>query len=224
MPGTNTRDEKILEHLGRYRISLRPILERLFFDGRTSGNVIQRLLKSGRIHSREGLPNRIRYYQLTMSEARKRSIPVGRSEPYAAQALNVHLGVLWLCCVEKANCHRVEEKALKDRFEQTLRGPLCIERDGDSHKMLHVRVATADTEDTNLLRSLRGDINDALDRPDLAKPMTAGQFAFVVLVDTLARKRSLSKTLAEHELSELADIQIHFAPSHETLAQALREL
>lgn len=221
----NIRDEKILEHLGRYRISLRPILERLFFEGRTSGNVMQRLLKAGRVHSREGLPNRIRYYQLSASEARKRSVPTGRTEPFAAQALNVHLGVLWFCCIEKPSCHRIEEKTLKGQFEKPPRGPLCVERSSDgSHRLWHIRVATADTEDTNLVRALRTDITDAVANRELVDPITSGQFGFVVLVDTEARKHALANSLADNESLTPASIEVHFAPSHETLPVALKNL
>lgn len=64
MADTPTRDDRILDRIGLSSISLRPIIERLFFEGKNCGNVIRRLTKQGKIVSRPGLPSRIRYYQL----------------------------------------------------------------------------------------------------------------------------------------------------------------
>ena len=35
------RDEKVLRHIGLYRLSLRTIISRLFFAGKDPGNVLQ---------------------------------------------------------------------------------------------------------------------------------------------------------------------------------------
>ena len=224
MRKANERDELILEHLGRYRISLRQILERLFFDGKNAGNVIQRMLKNDTVHSRSGLPNRIRYYQLSALSAGKRSIPKNRCEPFAAQALNVHLAVLWHCCATDNKRHRVEEKLLSKQFENYPRGPHCVEDTDDGHKLSHVRVCTPETEETNLIRRLREDVYDAYENKELIDPLRSGQYGYVVLVETKSRIKSIRRALEAHEFTKDADIQVDFAPSHQTLHQALKEL
>ena len=68
------RDAKILNHIGRYRLTLRPVLDRNFFstDSSGCGNVLARLIRRGYIQPRIGLPKRRRYYQLTSRGAEGR--------------------------------------------------------------------------------------------------------------------------------------------------------
>lgn len=224
MKTATERDQLITEHIGRYRISLRHIIEQLFFDGKNAGNVIQRMIKNEVLHSRTGLPNRLRYYQLTTTEARNQSVPVNRCKPFAAQALNVHLGILWYCCAYETKRHRIETKVLKGQFENYPRGPHCVEKTEEGHKLSHIRICTAETEETNLIRRLREDVRDAYEHKELIDPIRAGQYGFVVLVETKSRIKSLKRSLAQQDFAEDADIEVAFAPSHQTLHQALKEI
>ena len=47
-PGGRARDERILAHVGLYHVSLRPLVERLFFAGHDARNVLGRLRAEGR--------------------------------------------------------------------------------------------------------------------------------------------------------------------------------
>ena len=55
------REDNILDHIGRYRITLRAVLERLFFEGASCNNVVQRLVRQGKIRAREkGLAGKLK--------------------------------------------------------------------------------------------------------------------------------------------------------------------
>ena len=47
----NERDDQILNHIGRYTVSIRAVIERLFFAGKDSDHVINRLLTEERIQA-----------------------------------------------------------------------------------------------------------------------------------------------------------------------------
>jgi len=59
------RDEQILRHIARHRLSIRPVLQQLFFKSSdAAGNVINRLVRAGMLESSK-LPGGHSYYQLT---------------------------------------------------------------------------------------------------------------------------------------------------------------
>ena len=220
-----SRDDRLMDHLGLYRISLRPIVERLFFDGKNSGNVIQRLLNQKRIQSRSGLPRRMRYYQLSAAEAKTRGFPVGRTEPFGSQALNTHLGVLWFCCAGETRRHLVEPDDLQRQFGEGLpSGPHAVEQDYAMHRLWRLRVAAAEAEDNSLIRWLRKEMAALSRHSQLATPLRTRQYAFMLLVDTKTRVPALEQSILEAGLTEDALIQVEFAPSHLTLAEAVKQL
>ena len=67
-----TRDEGILRHIALYRVSIRAVIERLFFEGRSCDDVISRLVNTEKVLTVQRLPNRISYYRLSLSAARAR--------------------------------------------------------------------------------------------------------------------------------------------------------
>ena len=222
MTESRTRDDRILDHIGLYRLSIRPIIERLFFDEKNCGNVIQRLLDQNRIQSREGLPRRMRYYQLSPNEAKSRGIPVHRTQPFGSQALNHHLAVLWFCNMGSQPRHLLEKQEQEKRFPEDLpAGAYCIERSPDGHRLYRFKIGSSDTDDTSLIRWLRHEITASSKSEALMQPMKTRQFGFGVLVDTTTRVTALQQTIEESSLAEDAFIFVEFAPSHLTLHTAL---
>src|SRR5262245_10225017 len=59
------RDKKILWHIGLHGVSIREVVEHLFFDGKSSGNVMQRLRNDGLIEDAARLPGNFTCYSLT---------------------------------------------------------------------------------------------------------------------------------------------------------------
>ena len=109
------RDQKILDHIGRYRMTLRPVLDRLFFADESSGcgNVLKRLIDAGLVTARDGLPSKRRYYQLTAKGAEGR-VPLGRTKPMRAQSLRSAIAILWFCTMGDSPRTRIESWELRD--------------------------------------------------------------------------------------------------------------
>jgi hypothetical protein len=55
------RDEKILKHIARYGVSIRAIIEKLFFEDGTCDHVLNRLIKEKRIASEPSIPGGLCY-------------------------------------------------------------------------------------------------------------------------------------------------------------------
>src|SRR4051794_24289141 len=129
----NDRDDRIIRHIAKYGLSIRPVIEKLFFDGGTSDHVISRLIKERRIASYAGIPGGLCYYQLTLSEARARGVPEHRSRPKKGTALREALQVLWFCCMTEKNRNRLERKRVGELFGNGNGGgkPHCAEAEGD---------------------------------------------------------------------------------------------
>jgi hypothetical protein len=112
----NERDELILKHIGKYGLSVRVVIEKLFFGGATSDHVLSRLLKEGRIVGAAGIPGGLSYYRLSLSEARARGVPEHRARPKKGAALRQALQVLWFCCMSDKNRNRLERKKVGETF------------------------------------------------------------------------------------------------------------
>ncbi|MEM9410049.1 MAG: hypothetical protein AAGA30_02980, partial [Planctomycetota bacterium] len=120
--------------------------------------------------------------------------------------------------------HRVEEKVLAKKFTNSPKGAHCVEKTDKGHKLTHIRICTPETDETNLIRRLRQDVADAYENKELIDPLRSGQYGYVVLVETESRITSIERNLQVQAFTQDADIQVAFAPSHQTLHQALKEL
>ena len=222
---SRTRDDRILDHIGLYSLSLRPVLERLFFNGKNCGNVVQRLTKQGKIVSRPGLPSRVRYYQLTASEATARAFPQHRTEPLGTQAINKHLAILWHCCLADGTRHRIERGDVKSNVSEHLPpGDYAVEQFEGNHRIVRLRIASSDAEDSSIVRWVRGEVGKAAKHPHLSRLQRSGQVAYVLLADTKTRIPSLQRSLEDSGLLEQSTVVVAFAPSPQTLPVALRNL
>jgi hypothetical protein len=219
------RDELILNHIGVYRLSFRKVLERMFFDGRNCGNVVQRLLDAGRIQSRGGLPNRVSYYQLTPSETIARGLPVVRSRPLKSQASLHHMGVLWFCCMSAARRVRMEPEELEKfdaGFPLMPQAAHCIEG-GSSPRIYRVEVVGPNTGVTGLINRLNARIHEALKHHILNQWVRTRRYAFAILAESGQRRKLIEAALARRSVHKLAHIVVEYAPGHRTISEALNE-
>lgn len=219
------RDDRILTHIGLYQISLRSVIEEVFFDGGNCGNVLQRLLESKRIQARDGLPGRLSYYQLTRTEAPRYGFPESRARALQNQALHTSLAVLWFCNMAASKRHRLEQSEVERIFPE--KAPVaihCIERNSDSHRLFRVKVTDPATEDTTLIRSLRKVVSETAAMPGLRLWLETGRYSFAVLTETPTRVQRIQQIIATDEfLSSSAQFLVETAPGARTLNQVLHD-
>lgn len=195
----NERDEKILRHIGKYGVSVRAVIEKLYFDGATSDHVIARLIGEKRIAAAAGIPGGLSSYRLTLSEARARGIPEHRARPKRGAALRVAIQVLWFCCMTGKNRNRLERKKLREVFGCGIGDgkPHCAQSEGERSIIYRIYAPGPNSRDEYLLKCLSSDYEKALERPELKSWIESKAFGFAVLVETLERKERLRRLISK---------------------------
>jgi hypothetical protein len=219
-----SRDDDMLDHIGLYRISLRSVLERLFFDGGNCGNVIQRLIKQRRIQSMAGLPGSLAYYQLTLGEARRRNVPQDRGRAFGPGALATHLAILWFCCVTSSPRRRLEGAELRDLFGRIPSGCPHVGQGGSKPCVYRVHVVSSRTRPADIIKRLRVEIDNATRDPRLHPWIAGERYAFAVLTDTQARADALDRAIRRAELDRRARVHCQKVPSPLTVQAAIQRL
>lgn len=230
------KDERIIKHIGLYRLSLRVVLTKLFFDGNEDacGNAIQRLLNEERIQFVKGLSGGFSYYRLTGKEAAAQVLQ-GRERELGDRALPDALSVLWFCCMGKKPRHRLEraniERLLGDQFAKTVH---CIEKGSDGEKTRIYRVFTP-APDTKLSYVVGNQITKHLELA-MTLPPAAGEqigpaemiqtraYAVAVIVDNKSRREKLDELIDRKGLRKDARIIVEIAPTPMNLAQAIERI
>src|SRR5437763_1322552 len=109
-------DEKILNHIGKYGLSLRAVIEERFLEGGTCDHIVNRLVKEKRIVSVSGIPGGLSYYRLSLTEARARGVPEHRARPKKGAALRQAIQVLCFCCMSHTPRNKLERKQVAENF------------------------------------------------------------------------------------------------------------
>ena len=215
------KDDEILRHIGRYRLSIRPVMDRVFFPDVASGcrNAIDRLHQQGLVRSRR-LVGPHRYYQLTPRGAEGR-VSVYRTEPLRAQAIQNSLGVLWFCFMSERLRRRLETLELAGTFEDPPGGLHCTEA-GDEPCLYRVRVLSRKTRVATLLPDLREYIRKAGEKPSskLAVWLRSRHYGFAVLAER-GRIEQVNMAIDRTRLGAYARIIVEEVPGPQSIGETL---
>jgi hypothetical protein len=218
------RDEKILTHVGLYRLSFRAVLSDMYFDGRTPANVLGRLMQQGRIRARSGLPERLSYYQLTPAEARRRGLPEARARPLGGQALQTHIGVLWFCWRSPdAYRRRLDRQELRKHLDlECDNAPHCIQG-GEEPVVWRIHVTGQRSNDATLVKHLVARLDGCPENSTIGSWIAAGRYAIAILAESEGRRLRLKEMIRRHGLKTRTRTTVEYAPSPQSLALAFRE-
>ena len=191
------RDDQILKHLGKYGLSIRAVIEKLFCNGATCDHVVNRLIREGRVVSDASIPGGLCYYRLSLSEARARSVPEHRSRPKKGAALRLALQVLWFCCMTDKKRNRPERRKVATTFGngQGSGKPHCAEAEGENSIVYRIYAPGPNSRDDYMLKSLVSDYEKALEHPEIRGWIESRAFGFAVLVETPQRAERLKRMI-----------------------------
>jgi hypothetical protein len=118
------RDEAILEHVHRYRISTIEVLHRLFWEPGTTLNAVSQVLGRLDAHLQTApLVGPRRYYLLTPEAAREFGEEEEFARPLGATSLARHYAMLELCCLSDERREHITPRELREGFPRfNLRG------------------------------------------------------------------------------------------------------
>ncbi len=218
------RDEKIKNHIGKYGLSTRAVIEKEFFDGATCDHVMNRLVRERCIASIAGIPGGLNYYQLSIQEVRSRSLPEHRARRKRSAALRQALQVLWFCCMSEKKRNKLDRKKVTEIFGKGSGSgkPHCAEADGEQSIIYRLYAPGPNSRDDYLLKCLKSDTEKGMKRPELRSWIEAQSFAFAVLVETPERKERLKRLISK---TGPYQVRIHIAvvPGLSNLGAVLRK-
>jgi len=140
------RRQAILAHIARYTFSLRIVIERLYFDGKSCDAVLMAMAEDGLVVAQPNtlarevdtapdttvrvpasgsvredtrptvIPGGYKYYQLTLKAAKSSGLPSSRTKPPGPGAFDRHLAVLWFCCMGKQRLNLLNARNVAKLF------------------------------------------------------------------------------------------------------------
>ena len=217
--------ERILRHIARYALSLRPVLDGLFYDGRTNGceSDLSQLREQKLITTVENAVadpeeprTRFSYYQLTKAGAKAVGASEYRGKSQGGQAVARSLAFLWFCCVKKPRRHRIIGTELAAIFGEQifvsdggkkprllLPGFHCLDKTAASYRVLHLYAPKTSVADTTVELNKR--LHDIRQLPVVNQAIVDRQYAFAVLAETIpqrdALRANLEKTFARDPIN-----------------------
>lgn len=222
------RDGLILNHIGRYTLSIRAVIERLFFDGKSCDHVINRLQEEDRIQA-ISLPGNLSAYQLTLKEGRARGLEYRGRARVTPTTLRWQLSTLWFCCMTGYRRKRLLEREAKAVLEipeiQRLNTPHVLHRDEDESTIyrLHVPEGGASLDDF-IARLERLCFKVGQNDPVLAPWAERGTYQFAILSETVLRQEMLKEELEPKQADLPVKLYFETVPPYDGLADALRAL
>ncbi len=226
------RQEAILRHLARYALTLRPVLDAMFYDG-ISGACDADLaqLKSHKLISTsensvaESANPRIHYsfYQLTKAGAKRIGASEYRGKSLGGQAAARYLAFLWFCCVKRPRRHRIGAADLMKIFgeevtplgaghkrELRLPGFHCLDKTENSYRVLHLYAPKTSVGDT--VSELRKRLREARKLPVIAQAIVDRHYGFALLAETAGERDALRSHLARAFADDPVSILVACAP------------
>ena len=222
------RDDAILKHLGQYGLSLRPVVAHCFFGGGNPGNVLQRLVKTGKIVARDQLPQKRSYYQLSSSEAAARSFPASRAEALDGANLDRRLAILWFCTMGNQQRQGLLLKDVYAMLERKMpNAPHCIEQPiRGKRRLLRLKIVSPDWQPTDVVDWVRKTIQEDKHHIVHREWIESRQYGYAILVDDPSaecdRGKAILKRVKKSGLYKKTHVVVEFAPSVTTLNFALR--
>ena len=192
----NDRDEEILEHLRRYRLSTKEVLHGLFFDDSEPAavlKVMRRLTKAGYVstHEPKGLPQ---YFRVGPETIRMMGLSKKSCLPHGVQALPIHLGVLLLCCTGERRPVRLTNSEISRNNPEILQGKkkrvIYLKYENPKTQKVELCVARVDLGGAphHVARQCDKDIERLLKNDAIQSLMLKGQFAIELV--TVSREKA----------------------------------
>lgn len=215
------REEMILDHLGRYTISLKKVIDELYFDGGNAQTTLNKLVTAELIQSvQNGLSGNFRYYQLTSKGTKNRGIPPNRSREKEPKGLSQDLAALWFACMGDARRTRLTTTELRSLFGAPKGGNVIhIAEDAGEETTVYRLFAPSDNSSLrSFVATLKKSAHDAFGDERLLRWIERGTYCLLVLLQNESRREDLRRLIKDEEFPDIR-IRLDLAPSATTLKE-----
>lgn len=219
--GGNTLDlgVLILEHIGRYRISFLPVMERVYGGLGNVKGTVQKLQKAGLVTARGrkagygSILGGYTAYQVTAKGATQAGFTVKRAALLKDNKLEISFRILWLCCMGNPRYRRLEERHLKQLFDAPLtkNGYYCMEMEGE-HRVYRIRLLGQESKDDYALKETRDDLMECGTLPILKEFCEHSRYGNLLVVSKPERRRRLEERINKQGLKTLGHVRVALVP------------
>lgn len=215
------QDELILDHIGRYTLSIKRVIDTACLEGSSCQNSLTRLSKLELIQGIDrGLSGNFRYYQLTPKGAKTRGFPVNRSREKEARGLAQDLATLWFSCMGGVVRKRLSDAELRRLFGAPKGGNVIhvAQSDGDESTVFRLYIPSENSSLSTFLATLKKSAYDATSDPNLISWIERGTYQLAVLLQNENRREELERLIRKDKFPDIRII-LDIAPSPSNLKE-----
>jgi hypothetical protein len=207
-------DLRILHHLGRYTVTLRRVLQVLFFEGGSAETALKRLERGGYIQRVERqLPGNFSYYQLKKRGAAVINVSENKAKPKETKGLAQDLAALWFSCMGDRPRKRLVDTELRTLFGAPKGGNVIhVAQAEEEPTVFRLFIPEADSNLERYVTTLKRAAHESCTDEKLLRWIERGTFQFAVLLTNEGRKEKLAELIRASDFPDLR-IQIALAPS-----------
>jgi hypothetical protein len=207
-------DLRILHHIGRYTLTLRRVIQVLFFDGGNPQTALYRLERNGYIQTvQRGLPGNFSYYQLKKKGAAAINVSENKAKPKELKGLAQDLAALWFSCMDNPNRKRLLDNELRTLFGASKGGNVIhVAQSEDEPTVFRLFIPEADSSLERYVTTLKRAAHAACADERLIRWIERGTYQFGVLLSNEDRKRKLAELIRADDFPDLL-VHLAVAPS-----------
>jgi hypothetical protein len=199
------RDYEIFEHVMRYRLTTREVLQRLFFaDSELNAvtKVTSRLVKDGFLNRYDLYPSRA-YFTLGRKSASFLGVAYKKTRELGPLSKAREFGVLSYCCMTERLRERLTVHELSQKHPELLQGGLdnshyYLDNDGEVTRLAYIRVDLGGSVD-HILRNCRDDIAERLRFDAFEHLMNNGRFAIAIVTARAEKVEKIREATNERQ-------------------------
>ncbi len=199
------RDQEILDHVARYRMTTREVVHELFFrdaEVNAATKVLTRLLVGGCL-SRYRLHDTHAYWTLSLRTARQRGLHAKTAEALGYEASIHHYGILLFCCAGPTKRTILTRLEFQSRFPQLfdrhlLRAPYYIDEQ-EGQQRLGLVLIDGGVDLVRLVRKCHAAIHRRSSMPAFMELLRNRGFVLTVVTAYPEKKERLQKAFEEDE-------------------------
>lgn len=219
-PPLSETERHILEHIGRYRISVRHVIAKLFFEGykTRATEALAKLEEQGRIAIvKRALPQGYSYYQLTQKGCAGIGVTEERARALSGLGLARSLAVLWFATMNGARRARFRDDQLPPGIPPVPGRPAHVGEfiSENSARIYRVHVVAEDRDHSYPLKEIRQAIDEISSTREGEALIASGAYGFAILVHEDEKKARFMEALAlqREKLPEGALVIVETVPS-----------
>jgi hypothetical protein len=215
------QDELILDHIGRYTLSIKRVIDTACLEGTSCQNSLTRLLKAELIQGIDrGLSGNFRYYQLTTKGAKARAFPVNRAREKEPRGLAQDLATLWFSCMGGVPRMRLADSELQTLFGAPKGGNIIhvAQSDGDDSTVFRLFIPSENSSLNTFLATLKKSAYDAASDERLIPWIERGTYQLAVLLQNQNRREELERLVRKEKFADVR-LLLDIAPSPTNLKE-----